>query len=74
MMPPSQKKRGLMAIEKSKLPTHLPHTIIGNGDTQLFVTGNDVYTMNGTFLGKISDAQKKLWEQLAHESHFHPRD
>jgi curved DNA-binding protein len=23
---------------------------------------------------KISDAQKKLWEQLAKESHFHPRD
>jgi curved DNA-binding protein len=23
---------------------------------------------------KISDAQKKLWEQLAHESKFHPRD
>jgi len=23
---------------------------------------------------KISDTQKKLWEQLAHESHFHPRD
>ena len=23
---------------------------------------------------KISDAQKKLWEQLAHESRFNPRD
>jgi curved DNA-binding protein len=23
---------------------------------------------------KINDAQKKLWEQLARESHFHPRD
>jgi curved DNA-binding protein len=23
---------------------------------------------------KISDAQQKLWEQLARESHFHPRD
>ncbi|HEX9046114.1 MAG TPA: J domain-containing protein [Verrucomicrobiae bacterium] len=23
---------------------------------------------------KLSDGQKKLWEQIAHESHFHPRD
>jgi DnaJ-class molecular chaperone len=26
------------------------------------------------FPPKISDAQKKLWEQLAHESKFNPRD
>lgn len=26
------------------------------------------------FPAKITDAQKKLWEQLARESHFHPRD
>jgi curved DNA-binding protein len=24
--------------------------------------------------GKITEAQRKLWEQLARESHFHPRD
>ena len=24
--------------------------------------------------GKISDAQRKLWEQLARESRFNPRD
>jgi len=23
---------------------------------------------------KISDAEKKLWEQLAHDSKFNPRD
>jgi curved DNA-binding protein len=26
------------------------------------------------FPAKITEAQKKLWEQLARESHFHPRD
>ncbi len=36
-------------------------------------TGDLLVTTKIVVPGKISDGQRKLWEQLAHESHFDPR-
>jgi len=47
----------------------------GRGLVQRDGTRGDLLVVTSVVLpGKISDADKKLWEQLARESNFHPRD
>ena len=47
----------------------------GRGLKQLDGSAGDLIVITQVVLPeKISDAEKKLWAQLAHESKFHPRD
>ena len=47
----------------------------GRGLVQLDGPRGDLIVVTSVVLpGKISEAEKKLWEQLARDSNFHPRD